>query len=120
MRQPTPLNIQLDWWRRSLEGEQMPIHEGQPQVGYYKARAWSRGPYIPARIWLEQEIDFDTGQLADDEIYRAEIGEKPWDAMEAWIWVAQKPVTIKEYQWLKAQLPLIVSSGTQASTYSHV
>tara|TARA_R100001086_G_scaffold110471_1_gene56231 strand:- start:1212 stop:1574 length:363 start_codon:yes stop_codon:yes gene_type:complete len=120
MRQPTPLKIQLEWWQRSLKGEQMPIHEGEPHVGYYKARAWSRGPYIPARIWLEQEIDFETGLLADDETYRAEIGEKPWNAMEAWIWIAQKPVSLREYQTLKKALPLIKMDGTRAPTYSHV
>ena len=120
MRQPTPLKIQLDWWKRSLDGEKMPIHESDPHVGYFKTRAYSRGPYIPARIWLEQDIELETGELADDEIFKAEIGEKPWDAMEAWIWIAQKPVSLKEYQWLKAQFPLVKAESKKAPTYSHV
>ncbi|GJM01931.1 MAG: hypothetical protein DHS20C08_04320 [Rhodomicrobium sp.] len=119
MRHPTPLADQYDWWRRALSGEQMPIHESDPQPGYYKARAWSRGPYIPAKIWLVSELD-EHGELANDEILKAEVGEKEWDALEAWTWLAQRPITLMEHQTLRKALPLVKGMKAQAPTYCHV
>lgn len=75
MRTPTPLGTQLAWWRAALAGEA--IEQGSeeclfPQPGYYKirAKAWSK-TWLPARVWLQQEIDWETGELTSPVSWQA-------------------------------------------------
>ena len=75
-----------EYWRKALAGEKPPIHEGNPQPGYYRKRASRNGPWLPVAIWEKD------GQLV------ATIDGKPVDPAEIWTWVADKPVTYEEFK----------------------
>lgn len=106
MRRPSTIDAQLANWRRRLAGERLRLIEDQPDAGFYKTRAYSRGPYIGGRIWVVSDIDPYTGELSTDETYQAEIGGRRWDAMQAWLWLSKHPVTVDEYRWLRARAAL--------------
>jgi hypothetical protein len=101
------------WWEDACEGRDPPVYEDQPQAGFYAVRrfrygAWVKGPWVPARIWIEPgEIDPETGELLSDERFRAEIDGKPADPWRSWTWLARKPIPQSEYEWLKALSPLL-------------
>ena len=106
MRRPTPTAQGLQDWQSRLAGVEVPIIEDQPQAGFYKSRAWDRGPWLPGRIWIVSEVDWVTGELVAEERFAAEIGGKTWDALEAWLRLAKHPVTVAEYHWLQARMAL--------------
>lgn len=95
-----------------------------PQPGYYKirARAWSK-TWLPARVSLEQEIDWTTGELMSPETPIVEIAGRTLSqdlganvfspAEEAWH--KMKPVTLDEWKWLTARAALH-SIGTTRQT----
>lgn len=97
----------------ATSGQEPPVHEGDPQPGFYAVRKfhygeWPRGPYVPARIWIEPgQIDPETGELLSDERYCAEIDGKRADPWRTWTWLAKKPVTQTEWEWLRALSPLL-------------
>lgn len=40
-------------YRDNLAGKQVPLHDGAPQVGFYKMRRSKGGPWLPVAIWLK-------------------------------------------------------------------
>lgn len=98
IRQPTPARVLYAWWRAAVAGEALPRHDGLPEAGWYKARLVKGGPWVPARIWIEREIDPETCELADDERFACEIDGMRVDAA-AW-WLSLKPVSRDEYDEL--------------------
>ena len=114
MRVPSTLREKWGWWEAAIEGQDLPIHEGEPQAGFYKVRKfpygeWPRGPYVPARVWWEPpEID-ELGELIADERCRAEIDGKEINPWNSWTWIARRPVPLEEWQWLVALSPLLPS-----------
>jgi len=99
IRQPTPLAVQYGWWRKSLSGQEPPRHEGYPECGWYKYRAVKNGPFLPVRIWLEQEIDSETGELCADERLRCVCLGARRDP-EA-IWTYLRPISRAAYDELE-------------------
>lgn len=71
----------LSHWRANLAGENPPIHEGDPQPGYYRMRDGKNGPWLPVAIWEHEE----RGLVA-------RVGDQMRDPMEIWTWVAGNPV----------------------------
>lgn len=108
MSEPSSLAARWEWWERAISGGPAPIHERDPQVGYYRVRRWARKPYwLAARVWLEDgEVDAETGELLTDERFYAEIDGKRVNPIEKWTWLAGHPVTEEDYEWLKAIRPL--------------
>ena len=102
MREPSSAASKWDWWERAIAGENPPIHEREPQVGYYRVRRWARKQFwLPARIWLEPgEVDPETGELMSDERYCAEIDGERKNPFVVWTWL--QPITEDEWKWLKA------------------
>ncbi len=92
MRRPTPRDVAWDWHSRALRGEKVPIHDSTPQCGYYLTRLVARGAYVPGSIWLEQIIDPETGELLEDERYRAEILGEEVEPNDAWLWLSKRPI----------------------------
>jgi len=79
------------YWRQALaasqgKGEWPPVHEGDPQPGYYRKRAHKGGPWLPVAIWEKD------GELV------ATVDGKPVDPAEIWTWVADKPVAYEEFR----------------------
>jgi len=83
MRRPTPEAVQFAFWRQALDRSAIMEPEARahlrnrhmedPECGFYRTRLVNGGPYVPVRIWLDQEIDPETGELLSDEIMRAEL-----------------------------------------------
>lgn len=100
MRRPTPASVLYDWHRRALAGERPPVLEDEPQCGWFRLRLVRLGPWCPARIWMEQEIDPETGELCADETLRAEVLGQPRDPRRLWLSVAGKPIDEGDYHRL--------------------
>lgn len=97
---------QSDWWKRALAGAPVPIKDGFPEAGYYKTKAVRNGPWLPARVWLEREIDDDGEQLNEDRILCLVNGVE-CDAVQEWVRLSAFPITPQEYERLrKAPEPL--------------
>lgn len=86
-----------DWWSNKISGGNPPIHEGDPQCGYFKIRdrrglnkdlAPVKRPWIAASIWRDSN-----GQL------RAEQAgvEVPLD--RAWPWIAKHTISYADYSY---------------------
>lgn len=108
MRTPTTREEAYRWWTAATTGGHAPRHDGHINAGFFKMRKWSRGPWIPARIWIEKApVDPVTGELLQDETFAAEIDGQPATAERVWRWA--HPVTLSEWTWLTAQSPLLPS-----------
>ena len=107
MRRPTPLYEALAWHHAMLNGvamdEQQGIHSDDPQCGFFKVKLVRGGPWVPARIWLHQEIDPETDELITDEVLRCEIAGRERDPYESWITcLIGKVISEAEYKARKA------------------
>lgn len=78
------------WWRQALAGNPGPVHDGQPQCGFYRTRQHKDGPWLPAAIWL----DVGDGHVS----LRCQIGTRQTDASEAWTRLARHPVSEADYR----------------------
>lgn len=112
MRIPTSDEVRLAYWRDQLGH---PIsdrkalahldrrHWEEPEPGFYKLKIRRDGPFVPARVWLHQEIDPETGELTEDEHIRAEIDGR--DAGFGYLeqrWTYFKAIAENEYLALMA------------------
>ena len=68
------------YWRSALNGVFGPVHDDDPQAGFYKKRRGKDGPWVAVAIWW-----------TDDRYYATEDG-KPVDASEVWTWVCRRPI----------------------------
>jgi hypothetical protein len=89
MRQPST----YDWHAASLRGERPAVHEDEPHVGWFRTRLVRHGPWCPARIWCEQEIDPETGELLTDERMLCEVDGDRRNPARAWTWLASNPIS---------------------------
>lgn len=108
MRRPTPMADQLADWRRMMETNARPTDEW-PRVGWFKQRK-ERGSrtWLPARVWLHQVIDWQTGDLLEPETFRLEIAGRVWTDQDQ---IAERclflrAVSLDEWRWLTARLAL--------------
>ncbi len=120
MRKPTSIDDQLTDWRRMVETGARPTDE-EPCCGWFKTRA-ARGSktWLPARVWLNQEIDWKTGDLMAPETYVLDLaGRRITDQMtisERSLFL--RAVTVDEWRWLTARLALH-SIGTGRPAYMY-
>lgn len=75
-----------DYWRAVLAGERPPVHEDQPQLGYYRTKGGKGRMPEPVAIFEQ-----------DDELV-ALRGDSAVDAGEIWTWVCQNAITYETYQ----------------------
>lgn len=97
MRRPTPPEVYESWWRAALAGCRPSVHEDEPQVGFFRTRLVRLGPWCPARVWLHQVVDPDTGELLEDERLLAEVDGERRNPARAWISLASNPITEAAY-----------------------
>lgn len=73
------------WWQAALAGDFGPIHESDPQAGYFR-RKLRDGGWSPVAIWREGDalICLDGGQ--------------PKEATEVWTWCCRTPITYELYE----------------------
>lgn len=74
-----------------------PIHEDDPQCGWYRRRTSKGGHWVPARIWLHQVLDH-TGQLTEPEVMLCEVNGRELGAIHEWTWLAKNPISREQYQ----------------------
>lgn len=106
IRRPTPENDRYGWHRQALADAalhlELSISGDEPQCGWYKTRLAKGGPWVPARIWMYQPTDAETGELDGDETLQCEIDGRWADAGDKWIWLCQHPITEAEFNYLTA------------------
>lgn len=73
------------YWTNALAGTLGPVHDGDPQCGFYRRRLFKEGPFVPVAIWRG-----DDGMIAL-------VDGKSVDASDLWTWVCDKPITEAEY-----------------------
>lgn len=76
------------WWQAALEGNVGPMHEGQPEQGYYRTR-FKGGQWEPVALWRN-----------DDGCWLAQRGDRMVDPADAWNFCRTHPVTHEA--WRKA------------------
>lgn len=103
MRLPTAKAVLYDWHSRAMRGE-APIIDGTPQCGWYKRKLVKGGVFVPARIWMFQEIDRETGELVSDELLQCEVNGAKADPEEAWSWICANPISEAEFNYLTARI----------------
>jgi len=87
---------QYDFWRRRLAGEVIPIHDGEPQAGFYRLTS-KDGRSTPVAYWFTKE-----GAL------RCRIGNNDVDeqtANERWPWASKRPIGHDVYKSVIAGNP---------------
>lgn len=102
MREPTHIRQLYEWHRAALAGDGPAIHDGMPECGWFKTKLIKGGPWVAARIWIEREIDIETGELTAPEVYRCEVDGERRNPENAWIRICKNPITKAEYLALVA------------------
>ncbi len=74
----------------------------EPQCGWFKRRLVKAGVFIPARIWVYQPTDEETGDLVGDEVMQCEVNGYFADAEMQWQWLCSHPITEAEFNYLAA------------------
>jgi hypothetical protein len=98
IRQPSTFRQLYGWWVAATRGENPPRHEGDPQCGWYQCKLVKGGPWVPARVWCEQMICEETGELTEPERLLCEIDGQRRDPA-TW-WIRLRPITRAEYETL--------------------
>jgi hypothetical protein len=78
------------FWQNALAGRPQPVHDGDPQPGFYYQRR-KDGPRLPVAIWFSDAGD-PLALVGFDGT--AKLG----NAAEIWSWVCQYPVTEEIYR----------------------
>lgn len=106
MRLPTPHEVAYRWHRQAIEdmrlGLEVDAHPDSPQCGWFKRTLAKRGVFVPARIWIDAEVDIGTGELLGDETFLCEVDGVRKDAVEQWSWLCQHPIPESEFDYLTA------------------
>lgn len=82
-----------DWWRRAVAGEKiggptLPVHDGEPQLGYYRKRISAAGAFTGVAIYMH-----------GDAMVALEGKDRMVDPNDIWTWVAKYPVTYAAYEY---------------------
>lgn len=111
MRRPTPRTVLYAWHSAMMRGQRPPTHDGEPECGWFKTRLVKLGPWVPARIWCEREIDPATGELTEDEVLRCDVGGERRNPERAWTFL--KPISREDYDALVLR---VASNARMAAT----
>lgn len=93
----------MSWHSAALAGIDR-VTNDEPQVGWFKRKLVKHGVMVPARIWLFQDVDPETGELADDEQLQCEVNGAFADPYDAWGWLCGTPITELEFRYLTARM----------------
>lgn len=100
LRAPTP--DPYAWHRQALETRhwRVPIAD-EPRSGWFKRKLVKGGPFVPARIWLVQDVGED-GELLDDEILQCEVNGQYANPVDQWSYLCGQPITEAEFNYMEA------------------
>lgn len=106
MRRPSDDATALAWYWKALNDASLhldlTIDYNLPECGWFQTRLVRGGPMVPARIWLEQEIDIATGELISDEVLKCEINGREADPIDGWQRCAANPIERSLFNFLTA------------------
>ncbi|SCB30615.1 hypothetical protein [Rhizobium lusitanum] len=71
------------WWSDALAGKIGPIHDGQPEWGFYRVRDGKNGPWVPVAIWQDEAGAFVATRNGTEVRHPEDI----------WTWCCRHPVT---------------------------
>lgn len=74
-----------EFWQSALAGNPLPVHDSDPQPGFYRKRTSKAGPFVPVAIW------------DDSSKMIALVDGKQADAEAVWSYVCQHPITEAQY-----------------------
>lgn len=122
IRQPSSAAQLYAFHRSVMRGEAPPVYDDIPECGWYRTRLVRGGPYVPVRIFVEREIDWETGELLGPERLVCECDGERRDASR--IWTFLKAISKAEYDALvqrREELPamratMVAMDLTQAPT----
>lgn len=90
--------LKSQWWLQAVYGDFPGLQEETPpQPGYYATRLVPRGPLVPARIWIERDLDDETGELMADEEIHCVINGQAVKWFEHWPGLTRHVIT--EEKW---------------------
>lgn len=79
------------------------LHEDEPQCGWYRRRLVPKGPFVPARVWVEPgQTDPETDELISPEVMRCEVDGARVPVDRAWTWIARYPISEDQYMAMLA------------------
>lgn len=81
-----------------------PVITDGPQIGWYTTRLVKGGPIVPVRMWIDQHIDMDTGELTEDERIRCTVNGREADPERIWLWCCQHPISGQHYDNLASRI----------------
>ena len=88
MRRPSTFGQLHAWHTATMRGEAPAIHEGFPECGWFKRKMTKGGCWVPVRIYVERDIDADTGDLAGPEVLRCTVeGIDGGDPADHWTYL---------------------------------
>lgn len=102
MRCPTDLMEAFQWWSDALAGLRPQITT-EPRCGFYQRRFVRGGVMVPVAIWIEQEVDPETGELSGDERMVCVVNGEPASAEDTWTYCAGNPIPESEYRFLESR-----------------
>ena len=107
MRTPTTEAAALRWHNQALSDKELhlPIEAEfeTPHCGWFQTRVVRGGPWVPARIWIEQEVCEETGELLSNECLKCEINGQLRDPYESWHWLYREPIDEAAFKYLMAR-----------------
>ncbi|WP_024338007.1 hypothetical protein [Bradyrhizobium japonicum] len=87
---------QYDFWRRRMAGEVVPIHDGEPQAGFYRTKT-KDGTWHPVAYWFGR-----------DGALRCRVGTQDINeqtAAERWPYISKTPISHEVYKAVLAGEP---------------
>lgn len=100
---PTSKTVLYAWHAKAIRGLE-PVNDGTPHCGWFKRKLVKGGVFVPARIWMFQDVEPDTGELLSDELMQCEVNGAQADPEEAWSWICAHPITEQEFNYLAARI----------------
>lgn len=93
-----PIKDPLAWHRAAIAGEKPQI-TSEAQCGWFRRRLVRLGPWVGAKIWLDQKTD-ETGELTEDAVLCCDVDGRPSDPEDQWSYLAGQPISEKDFNFL--------------------
>lgn len=107
MSKPTPYEKLYAWHTNALRGvladEPLEYNE-EPECGWFQRRLVKDGPWVPARIWMYQPVDPDTGDLVGDEVFQCEVNGRHADPYTEFFGLSGHPISEAHFNYLTAAI----------------
>jgi len=103
--------MSFEWYFSALEGKNPPVHEGDPQPGYYRTRPAKGAAWVP--VWIAEDLSAYQG---------FDGAETPIDAADRWTFICKHPIAyevwIEVYQG-RAPWPDDIAPALAAAEADH-